>query len=181
MRLPASLQCALLLPCLVLAAGATAVLAAGESTAEEVIGSPLSALDRGAYDCRERGNRLICQAQGGPLRFRGLPALAMTLEYDAELLRQVTVQFDERQFEDEVRRLEADFGAGAVHDEKIRAGMAGVIVNRIRAWHGRGQVQMLEQFSDRIDVSGLHIFSAQDFEAEMFRRQATRVRGLRDL
>lgn len=180
MRLQASLQCALLLPGLMLAAAATAVFAAGESTAK-AIGSPLSALERGAYDCRDHGTRVICQVQGGPLRFRGLAALAMTLEYQSELLRQVTVQFDERQFEDAVRQLEADFGAGAVHDEKIRAGMAGVIINRIRAWHERDQVQMLEQFSDRIGVSALHIFSAMDFEAELLRRQAARVRGLRDL
>jgi len=179
-RLPASLQCALLLPGLMLAAAATAVFAAGESTAM-AIGSPLSALDRDAYDCRDQGNRVICQAKGGPLQFRGLAALAMTLEYDPELLRQVTVQFDEGRFEDAVLRLEADFGAGAVHDEKIRAGMAGVIINRIRAWHDRGQVQMLEQFSDRIGVSALHILSATDFEAEMLGRQATRVHGLRDL
>ena len=179
MRLPASLQCIVLLPGLVLAAGATAVLAAGESTAR--IGSSLSALDRGAYDCRERGDRQICQARGGTLRCRGLAVLAMTLEYEAELLRQVTVQFDEGQFEDAVRQLEADFGAGAVHDEKIRAGMAGVIINRIRAWHERGQVQMLEQFSHGIGVSALYILSATDFETEMRRRQAMRVRGLRDL
>ena len=180
MRLPASLRCALLLPALMLAAGATTVFAVDESTAK-AIGSPLSALDRGAYDCRDQGNRVSCQAQGGPLRFRGLAALAMTLEYDSELLRQVTVQFDERQFEAVLRQLEAEYGAGAAHDEKIRAGMAGVIINRIRAWHERGQVQMLEQFSGRIGVSALHIFSATDFEAEMLWRQAARVRGLRDL
>lgn len=180
MKLPASLQCAFLLTGLMLAAGVTAVFAADKLTTT-AIGSPLSALDAGAYDCRDQGTRVVCQAQDGPLRFRGLAALAMTLEYDSELLRRVTVQFDERQFEDALGQLEADFGAGAVHDEKIRAGMAGVIVNRIRAWHERGQVQMLEQFSDRIGVSALHIFSEPDFEAEMLRRQAAGVRGLRDL
>lgn len=179
MRLP-WLQLVPLLPGLVLAAGTTAALAAGDPTAR-TIGSPLSALDRGAYDCRERGNRRICQARGGPLRFLGLAALAMTLEYDAELLRQVTVQFDEGQFENALRQLEADFGAGMVHDEKIRAGMAGVIINRIRAWHERGQVQMIEQFSHSIGVSAVHIFSETDFAAEMRKRQVMRVRGLRDL
>lgn len=170
----------LLAPGLLMAAWSTAVFAAGLPTVM-AIGSPLSALDREAFDCRVHQERLACQAQGGAQHYRGLAVHAMTLEYEAELLRQVTVLFDERQFEDALRQFEDEFGAGAVHDEKIRAGMAGVIVNRIRAWRECDEVRMLEQFSGRLGLSALQVFTAADFAAEMSRRQATRVRGLRDL
>lgn len=174
----ASLQFLALAPAL--AAAGSVAMAAGVATAMAV-DSPLSALDRGAYDCRARQGRLVCQARDGALHFHGFAALAMTLEYEAELLRQVTVLFDEGRFEDVLRQLQADFGAGAVHDEKIRAGMAGVVVNRVRAWRKCGEVRMLEQFSGRFGISSLRVFSVADFEAEMTRRQAAQVRGLRDL
>lgn len=154
---------------------------AADALTTMAIGSPLSALDRDVHECRALQGRQVCQARKGTLQFHGSAALAMTLEYEAELLRKVTVLFDEARFEDVLRQLQADLGAGATHDEKIRAGMSGVVVNRIRAWRRCGEVRMLEQFSGKVAVSALQVLSEADFEAEMSRRVAERVRGLRDL
>lgn len=179
----APLQWLLLAPGLLMPAGSAAGPAADamETMVPMAIGSPLSALDRDVHECRARQGRLVCQVRGGALQFHGSAALAMTLEYEAELLRKVTVLFDEARFEDVLRQLQADLGAGTTHDEKIRAGMSGVMVNRIRAWRRRDEVRMLEQYSGKYAVSALRVFSAADFDAEMNRRAAERVRGLRDL
>jgi len=42
-----------------------------------------------------------------------------------------------------------------VHDEQLRSGMAGAIVNRVRVWRNGGNVVMLEQFSGKITSSAL--------------------------
>lgn len=158
---------------------AAAIAAASPGIAP--IGAPLSGLDRADHDCKSIEKRVLCQRSGSEIRYRGLGALAMTLEYEEELLRRVTVLFDEAQFAEVVRRLDADFGVGEAHDEKLRTGMAGAIVNRIRVWHAGGETLMFEQFSGRISTSALHVLSEADFAAEMRGREASRVRGMRDL
>jgi hypothetical protein len=165
----------LLLPCLLAAAIAAA------SPGIVSIGAPLSGLDRGDHDCKMMEKQVVCQRSGTEIRYRGLGALAMTLEYEEELLRRVTVLFDEAQFAEVEHRLDADFGTGEAHDEKLRTGMAGAIVNRIRVWRAGGETLMFEQFSGRISTSALHVLSEADFETEMRRREASRVRGMRDL
>lgn len=157
--------------------------AAAEEPLREIasIGSPLSSLDRGAYDCSVIAERTLCQRSGPGIRYCGLVALAMTFEYEKELLRRIRVLFDEAQFAELARRMDAEFGTGEAHDEKLRTGMAGSIVNRIRVWRDAAEVVMLEQFSGRISTSALHIFSSADFDAEMRNRRAARARGMRDL
>jgi hypothetical protein len=147
----------------------------------EALGSRLSDLDRRLYSCAENVAHTLCRAGGKSLEHLGLPVLGMALEYRAELLNRTTVMFDEARFADVEGRLTARFGAPEVHDEQLRSGMAGAIVNRVRVWRGNGNVAMLEQFSGKITSSALRYLTADDYRELMRARDAVRVRGTRDL
>ena len=147
----------------------------------EALGSPLADLDRRLYSCAETGAHTLCRAVGKSLEHLGLPVLGMTLEYRGELLNQTTVLFDEARFAEVEDRLKAEFGAPGLHDEQLRSGMAGVIVNRVRVWRSGGNVVMLEQFSGKITSSALRYLTADGYRELMRARDAVRVRGTRDL
>ena len=147
----------------------------------QALGSRLSDLDRRLYSCAETGAHTLCRAGGKQLEHLGLPVLGMTLEYHGELLNRTTVLFDEARFEEVENRLTARFGAPEVHDEHLRSGMAGAIVNRVRVWPGVGNVTMLEQFFGKITSSALRYLSTEDYRELMRARDARRVRGTRDL
>ncbi len=147
----------------------------------EALGSRLADLDRRLYSCAETGAHILCRAVGTSLEHLGLPVLGMTLAYSGERLKQTTVLFDEARFAEVEGRLRAGFGAPEVHDEQLRSGMAGAIVNRVRVWHGDGNVVMLEQFSGKITSSALRYLTPDDFGELMRARDAVRVRGTRDL
>jgi hypothetical protein len=147
----------------------------------EALGSRLSGLDRRTYSCDETGTRTLCRAGGKSLEHLGLPALGMTLEYRGELLNRTTVLFDEARFAEVEGGLTARLGAPEVHDEQLRSGMAGAIVNRVRVWRRDGSVAMLEQFSGKITSSALRYLTSDDYRELMRARDAVRVRGTRDL
>jgi hypothetical protein len=147
----------------------------------EALGSRLSDLDRKIYSCAETGVHTVCRTGRQPLEHLGFPVLGMTLEYRAELLNRTTVLFDEALFAQVEGRLTARFGASEVHDEQLRSGMAGAIVNRVRVWQRNGNVAMLEQFSGKITISALRYLTADDYRELMRARDAVRVRGTRDL
>jgi len=147
----------------------------------EALGSRLSDLDRSAYSCDKTGARTLCRAGGKSLEHLGLPVLGMTLEYRRELLNRLTVLFDEARFAEVEGHLATRFGAPEVHDERLRSGMAGAIVNRVRVWRRDGNVVMLEQFSGKITSSALRYLTSDDYRELMRARDAVRVRGTRDL
>lgn len=147
----------------------------------EALGSRLSDLDRRLYACIETGALTLCRAGGKSLEHLGLPVLGMTLEYRGELLKRTTVLFDEARFAVVEGRLTARFGVPEVHDEQLRSGMAGAIVNRVRVWRTDGNVVMLEQFSGKITSSALRYLTPDDYRELMRARDAVRVRGTRDL
>lgn len=159
------------------------LLAGAASGAQDIeaLGSRLSDLDRRLYSCAENGAHALCRAGGKPLEHLGLPVLGLTLEYRAGLLDRTTVMFDETRFADVENRLTARFGAPEVHDEQLRSGMAGAIVNRVRVWRRNGNVAMLEQFSGKITSSALRYLTTDDYRELMRARDAVRVRGTRDL
>jgi hypothetical protein len=148
----------------------------------EALGSRLSDLDRSLYTCAGTGARTLCRAGGKSLeQHLGLPVLGMTLEYRGELLNRTTVLFDEARFAEVEGRLTARFGAPEIHDEQLRSGMAGAIVNRVRVWRRDDSVAMLEQFSGKITSSALRYLTSDDYRELMRARDAVRVRGTRDL
>lgn len=147
----------------------------------EALGSRLADLDHGLYSCAETAAHTLCRSGGKSLEHLGLPVLGMMLEYRGELLNQTTILFDEAQFADIEGRLTARFGAAEVHDEQLRSGMAGAIVNRVRVWRRDGNVAMLEQFSGKITSSALRYLTTDDYRELMRTRDAVRVRGTRDL
>jgi len=147
----------------------------------EALGSRLSDLDRRAYSCAEAGARTLCRAEGKSLEHLGLPVLGMTLEYRGELLNRTTILFDEARFAEVEDRLATRFGAPEVHDERLRSGMAGAIVNRVHVWHRDVNVVMLEQFSGKITSSALRYLSSDGYRELMRARDAVRVHGTRDL
>ena len=147
----------------------------------EALGSQLSALERGLYTCAGTSLNTQCRANGKPLEHLGLPVLGVTLEYRSELLNRTMVLFDEARFAEVEGRLTARFGAPELHDEQLRSGMAGAIVNRVRVWRRDGNVVMLEQFSGKITSSALRYLTADDYRQLMRARDAVRVRGTRDL
>lgn len=147
----------------------------------EALGSRLAALDRARYSCTKNGAHTLCRPAGKSLDHLGLPLLGMTLEYRGELLQRATVLFDETHFADIESRLTARFGTPEHHDERLRAGMAGTITNRIRVWHSGGDVAMLEQYSEKITTSALRYLAADDYQELMRSRDSLRVRGTRDL
>ena len=144
-------------------------------------GSRLSDLDRTLYTCTGSGAVTLCRAEGKAPEHLGLPVLGMTLEYRGELLNRTTVLFDEARFAEVEDRLTGQFGAPEVHDEQLRSGMAGAIVNRVRVWRRDANVAMLEQFSGKITSSALRYLTADDYRDLMRTRDAARVRGSRDL
>jgi len=147
----------------------------------EVPGSRLSSLDRALFSCIETEALTLCRAQGKSLEHLNLPVMGITLEYREELLNRTTVLFDETRFADVENRLTARFGTPEVHDEQLRSGMAGTLVNRIRVWGGGGKVVMLEQFSGKITSSALRYLTPDDYRELVRARNAVRVRGKRDL
>ena len=159
------------------------LVAGAVSAAQEVeaLGSPLAALDRTRYSCTTNAEHTLCRPAGNSLDHLGLPFLGMTLEYRGELLQRTTVLFDEAHFADIESRLTARFGTPEHHDERLRAGMAGTITNRIRVWRGGGEIAMLEQYSEKISTSALRYLAADDYRELMRSRDAMRVRGTRDL
>lgn len=147
----------------------------------EALGSRLSDLDLKLYSCARNGELVLCRARGKSLEHLGVPALGTTLEYRGELLNQTTVVFDEAYFSEVENRLAARYDAPEVHDEQLRSGMAGAIVNRVRVWRSDGKVVMLEQFSGKITSSALRYMTADGYRELMRSRDAVRVRGTRDL
>jgi len=147
----------------------------------EALGSQLSALDRGLYTCAGTGVKTQCRARGKSLEHLGLPVLGVTLEYRSELLNRTTVLFDEARFAQIEESLTARFGAPEIHDEQLRSGMAGAIVNRVRVWRSHGNVVMLEQFSGKITSSALRYLTTDGYRELMRARDAGRIRGTRDL
>ncbi|MGQ0577827.1 MAG: hypothetical protein ACT4PQ_02825 [Betaproteobacteria bacterium] len=147
----------------------------------EALGSPLADLDRRLYSCAETGAHTLCRAVGKSVAHLGLPVLGMTLEYSGERLNQTTVLFDEARFADVEGRLRAGFGTPEHHDEQLRSGMAGAILNRVRVWRSGASVVMLEQFSGKITSSALRYLTADGYRELMHARDAVRVRGTRDL
>lgn len=147
----------------------------------EALGSRLSDLDRTLYTCAGNGAVILCRAGDRSPEHLGLPVLGMTLEYRGELLNRTTVLFDEARFAEVEGRLTGQFGAPEVHDEQLRSGMAGAIVNRVRVWRRDANVAMLEQFSGKITSSALRYMSADDHRELMRARDAARIRGTRDL
>lgn len=147
----------------------------------EVLGSPLSALDRGRYKCAGASVNTQCRANGMPLDHLGLPVLGVTLEYRSELLKRTTVLFDEARFVQVEDSLTARFGVPEIHDEQLRSGMAGAFVNRVRVWRRDGNVVMLEQYSGKITSSALRYLTPDDYRELMRVRDSGRVRGTRDL
>ena len=89
--------------------------------------------------------------------------------------------FDEARFSEVEERLTARYEAPEVHDEQLRSGMAGTIVNRVRVWRSHGNVVMLEQFSGKITSSALRYLTTDGYRELMRARDAVRVRGTRDL
>lgn len=146
-----------------------------------VLGSPLSGIDRTVYSCFTSTARTICKAGGGGMEHLGLPVLTVTREYRDELLRSMTVMFDEARFADVERRMSARLGAAESADERLRSGMAGVITNRVRIWRSGSAVIVLEQFAEKITRSALRYLTEADYAELMRRRDAARVRGARDL
>jgi len=147
----------------------------------DALGSRLSDLDRRLYSCAETGAQTLCRAGGKSLEHLGLPVLGLTLEYRGELLNRTTVLFNEARFAEVEGGLMARFGAPEEHDEQLRSGMAGAIVNRVRVWRRDGKVVMLEQFSGKITSSALRYLTSDDYRELMRARDAVRVRGTRDL
>lgn len=147
----------------------------------EALGSRLAALDRARYSCTKNGAHTLCRPTGGSLDHLGLPFLGMTLEYRGELLQRTTVLFDETRFAEVESRLTALFGTPEHHDERLRAGMAGTIINRIRVWRSGGDVAMFEQYAEKITTSALRYLPADDYAELMRSRDSMRVRGTRDL
>ncbi len=147
----------------------------------EMPGSPLSDLDRTLFSCVATEALTVCRSEGKPLEHLGFPVLGMTLEYRGELLNRKTVLFDEARFAEIESRMTAQFGAPEIHDEQLRSGMAGAILNRVRVWRRDREVVMLEQFSGKITRSALRYLSVDDYRELMHARDAVRVRGTRDL
>lgn len=147
----------------------------------ESLGSRLSDLDRTLYSCAQNGALTLCRAGGKSLEHLGLPVLGTTLEYRGELLNRTTVVFDEARFSEVEDRLRARYEAPEVHDEQLRSGMAGAIVNRVRVWRSDGNVVMLEQFFGKITSSALRYLTTDGYRELMRARDAVRVRGTRDL
>ncbi len=73
------------------------------------------------------------------------------------------------------------FGAPEVHDDRLRSGMAGAIVNQVRVWHRDANVVMLEQFSGKITSSALRYLSSDGYRDLMRARDTVRLHGIRDL
>jgi hypothetical protein len=145
------------------------------------IGSRLSDLDHGLYSCALTGALTVCRAAGKPVEHLGLPVLGITLEYRGERLDRTKVLFDEKRFAEVERRLTDRFGPPENHDEQLRAGMAGTIVNRVRVWRKGGNMAMLEQYSGKVTTSALRYLAPGGYRDLMRSRDATRVRGTRDL
>jgi len=159
------------------------LVAEAVSGAQEVekLGSQLAALDRARYSCTTNGAHTVCRPAANSLDHLGLPVVRMTLEYRGELLQRKTVVFDETHFGYIESRLTARFGTPEHHDERLRAGMAGTIINRIRVWRSGGDIAMLEQYSEKITTSALRYLAADDYQKLMRSRDSMRVRGTRDL
>jgi hypothetical protein len=147
----------------------------------ETPGSQLSDLDRTLYSCARDGALTLCRAGGKSLEHLGLPVLGLTLEYRGDVLSRTTVLFDEAHFSEVEDRLTARYKAPEVHDEQLRSGMAGAIVNRVRVWRSDSEVVMLEQFSGKITSSALRYLTTDGYRELMRARDAARVRGVRDL
>ena len=159
------------------------LIAAAVSSAQDVaaIGSRLADLDRGFYSCARTGALTLCRPAGKSLEHMGLPVLEITLEYRGEFLDRTTVRFGEGRFAEVERRLAERFGAPENHDEQLRAGMAGTIVNQIRVWRNGGDIAMLEQYSGKITTSALRYLASDGYRELMRSRDAMRIRGTRDL
>ena len=154
---------------------------ASGAQAIESLGSRLSDLDRTLYSCARNGALTLCRAEGKSLEHLGFPVLGTTLEYRGGVLNCTTVIFDEARFSDVEDRLTVRYQAPEVHDEQLRSGMAGSIVNRVRVWRSGGNVVMLEQFSGKITSSALRYLTTDGYRELMRARDAVRVRGTRDL
>jgi hypothetical protein len=157
------------------------ISAAAAAQSIDDLGKSLSELDSSAYGCRASGSRTVCRRNEQDLMHLGLPALAVTLEYEHELLGQVTVMFDERYFADVEIRLNSSFGVAEPRDEKLRSGMAGILVNRVRVWRRASGFVMLEQFAEKVTRSALRYLTTAEYAALVQRRNAARIRGIRDL
>ena len=155
--------------------------AVGGGQEVEAQGSQLADLDRALYSCTQDGEQTLCRAAGTSLDHLGVPILGMTVEYHGELLQRTTVLLDEARFAELESRLTTRFGTPENHDEQLRAGMAGTIINRVRVWRSGGDIAMLEQYSGKITTSVLRYLTVDDYRQFMRSRDAMRVRGMRDL
>lgn len=146
----------------------------------ERIGSTLGELDRSANACKPAGRVTVCRPWGD-ITHLGLPAREMALEYRDEHLATIRIIFDESRFPVLADRLRDVLGPGESRDERLRAGMGGVIDNRILVWHSNGRVVMLEQYSAKVTLSSLRYSTLSAFDDLMRERDRRRIRDLRDL
>lgn len=152
----------------------------GPQASIEKIGSALGELDRSAHGCKPAGRVTVCRPEGGLLHL-GVPVREMTLEYRDELLGTIRIVFDENQFQTLAHRLGVELGPGESRDERLRAGMGGIIDNRILVWRSNERIVMLEQYSAKVTLSSLRYSTLTAFDDLMRERNRRRIRGLRDL
>ena len=146
------------------------------------LGSGLEALDRGQFACTAVNSGVLCRSERvSNLIFEGEPVRSLVLFYRGGVLARATVALDEARFEAIAELLRAQFGAGEERPERLKAGMGGAFANPIRVWRDRGDTVMLERYFERIIHSGVTVMRKAEFAALMAERDASRVRGVRDL
>lgn len=164
----------------VLAGALFLAVADGPRASIEKIGSTLGDLDQSAHACKPDGRVTVCRPEGHVMHV-GVPVREMTLEYRDDLLGTIRIVFDENRFQTLAHRLRGELGPGETHDERLRAGMGGIIVNQILVWRSNAGIVMLEQYSVKVTLSSLRYSTLSAFDDLMRERDRRRIRGLRDL
>ncbi len=146
------------------------------------IGSGLGDLDKTGFQCRSSDRGVECRRLGTEAdRIAEEPAVTVVLFYRDALLARCVVGFSESRFGAVVGRLSQQLGQPEHGTESLKAGMGGVFENRYYLWRRNGRVWFIEQFFERITVSGLWVMEEAEFEAMLAERDRMRVRGARDL
>lgn len=145
-------------------------------------GREQQSVDLAAYLCTRSAQELTCRqpAPGAAVLYQ-VPVSAYVLVFRDEALARASIAFDEPRFDDVLKAMRAELGAGEEGSELLKAGMGGAFPNRYQLWQQDGQVFLLEQYFGRVLTSAVTQMSKEEFERFMAVRESQRVRGARDL
>ena len=144
--------------------------------------SALGGLDKSLFECRTVQSGEECRRQGhSDDRIAEEAVVEMVLLYRDESLVRSVFSFKEAHFDDFVTRLTEQLGVPESGSEGLKAGMGGVFQNRYHVWKSDGDVWFVEQYFERISISGLWVMNDAEFEALQAERESVRFRGARDL